>query len=375
MSETLSKSDVQALLDDPSGESRRRTAAKLAAQYGGGALTAEERRIAEDIIRVMARDVEQGVRETLSQQLKDCPGLARDIAVTMAAEVESVSLPVIRYSSVLTDDDLVEIVRSQGAAQQTAVAQRANVSELVADALVDTGNETVVSTLVGNEGAAISDQTFRRVVENFGDSEAVTRPLTHRANLPVGIAERLVTIVSDRLRDELVSRHDLPPEIATQVVLQSRERATLGLLGGDHALSAADLVAHLERSRRLTPSIVLRALCMGDMEFFEAGSAALAGITVDAARALIYDDGPLGMPALIRHARLPDTMGTVVKAAVQVARETELDGGAHDRERFRRRMLERVLTMNENPDAGLGEDNAEYLLERLCGLQVGGRAA
>jgi hypothetical protein len=38
-------------------------------------------------------------------------------------------------------------------------------------------------------------------------------------------------------------------------------------------------------------------------------------------------------------------------------------------------MLERVLTRNEDPDALLGEDNAEYLLERLCGLQGAFRAA
>jgi uncharacterized protein (DUF2336 family) len=375
MSQTLSRTDVQALLDDPSAASRARTAEKLAVQYSGDALSSGERKIAEDIIRVMARDLEQDVRETLSRNLKDCAGLAHDIAVTMASDVEAVSLPVIRYSGVLTDADLIQIVRSRGPAQQTAIARRAMVSAAVADALVGAGDESVVSTLVGNEGAAISETTFRRVVEEFGGSEAVTRPLTRRANLPVGIAERLVNIVSERLRDELVTRHDLPPEVATQVVLQSRERATLGLLGGGDAMSVSELVAHLDRNGRLTPSIVLRALCMGDVEFFEAGAAALAGLQVDAARALIHDDGPLGLPALMKRAAFPDSTIPVARAAVDVVRDTQYDGQARDRERFRRRMLERVLTRNEDSDALLGEDNAEYLLERLCGLQGAFRAA
>jgi len=62
---------------------------------------------------------------------------------------------------------------------------------------------------------------------------------------------------------------------------------------------------------------------------------------------------------------LPDSLKSVFKAAVSVANETDYDGGENDRERFRARMLERILTHMENR---MGEENAQYLLERLCGI-------
>lgn len=371
MNDMLSKADVERLLADPSPDSRRDTAAKLSRQYKAGTLSADERRLAEDILGIMARDVEVRVRAVLSENLKDYPGLSRDIARTLASDVEAVSLPVIRLSSVLTDDDLIEIVRTQGTAKQTAIAQRTTVSARVADALTDTAKEEVVSALVANEGAAISDRTYDKVLAKFGDNELVTGSLAGRANLPVGVAERLVHMVSEHLQEQLVSRHALSADVATDVVIQSRERATLGLLAPDSPVAdVQSLVARLHESRRLTPSIILRALCMGDMAFFESSVAVRAGVPLGSARTLIHDGGPLGLPAVLERAELPREMHSVFRAAVEVARETDYDGGERDRERFRRRMIERVLTYLENPSADMGAENTEYLLARLTALDA-----
>ena len=52
-------------------------------------------------------------------------------------------------------------------------------------------------------------------VENFGDSETVQRPLVDREALPITVAERLVSKVSDSLRNYLVTHHELPPALAS----------------------------------------------------------------------------------------------------------------------------------------------------------------
>jgi uncharacterized protein (DUF2336 family) len=371
MTNRLSKTDVERLLADPSAESRRETAVKIAAQYATAALSPEERRLAEDILGLMARDVEVKVRAALADNLKDFPGLARDIAVTMAKDVEAVSLPVIRYSAALSDDDLIEIVRTQGTAKQTAVAQRPSVSASVADALADTGKHDVVSALIANDGAAIADGTYAKMLDRFGGDERVTGPMAKRACLPVGIAERLVNLVSERLQDQLVASHALSADAAAEVMIQSRERATLGLLAPDSpAADVQTLVVGLHAENRLTPSIILRALCMGDMAFFEASIAVRAGIPTGSTRALIHDAGSLGLPAVLERAGMPRELFAVFRAAVEVARETEYDGGERDRERFRRRMIERVLTYLDDPSADMGPENAEYLLARLSALDA-----
>ena len=54
----LSEADVDRLLIDPSPENRVNTAAKLAEEFGRGALTDSQRKLAEEIFRLMGRDAE-----------------------------------------------------------------------------------------------------------------------------------------------------------------------------------------------------------------------------------------------------------------------------------------------------------------------------
>jgi len=58
---------------------------------------------------------------------------------------------------------------------------------------------------------------------------------------------------------------------------------------------------------------------------------------------------------------MPPALYPAVKAALEVALETQYDGGPADRERFRRKMIERVLTKVDDADP----DTADYLLARL----------
>lgn len=373
MTQMLTQADVQRLLEDPSSEHRREAAKKISSAYSTGALTPEERQIAEDILGVMARDVEMNVRAALAENLKNYSGLSHDIAVTLAGDVDAVALPILRFSDVLTEDDLIGIVRSEGTAKQTAVAARSTVGERVSEALVETKKTEVVATLVANEGAEISEKSYGEVLDEFGDNEEINSSLVHRHSVPVSIVERLVHLVSEKLQTELMERHDLPDGVALDLIIQSRERATLGLLSSNATImDVTQLVNQLHEAGRLTPSIIVRAICMGDTEFFDVALSVLARIPLGAARALVHDAGSLGLPAVLDRADVPQDLFPVFDAAVSAANETEYDGGSHDRERFSRRMLERILTCMEDPSSGLGEGNAEYLLKRFSGLDVPG---
>lgn len=361
----LSETDVARLMNDPSSESRVETAAKLAREIDSGQLTASERLIAEDIFRLMARDAELRVREALSRHLKQSPHLPHDVALALARDVDTVALPVLNFSEVLTDSDLIEIVRSQSQTKQVAVASRPAVSSPVAEALVETHNEVVVTALVGNDGADIPEQSLQQVVEEFGESQAMQGKLVHRASLPITVAERLVTKVSENLRDYLIAHHDLPGDLTTEMLLQARERAVVGLAGESDPDQLEALVRHLHKNGRLTPSIILRALCMGDVPFFEAAMACLTGIPLVNSRIVVHDIGPLGLKTIFERANLPPKLFPAFRAAIDVYRTMDYDGGANDRERFSRRMMERILTQYGDLGVDFEADDLEYLLARM----------
>jgi uncharacterized protein (DUF2336 family) len=362
MTAILSQADVSRLLVDPSEDSRANTATKLAQQLEQTNLTDAERQLAIDIIRLMAKDAAVRVREALSHNLKHSKELPHDVANALARDVESVAMPILEFSEILTDVDLVSIVKSAGAAKQTVIARRATVSETVADALIDTKNAEAVATLVGNEGAKLSEQHFERVIDGYGNIDAVQNSMVHRAKLPATVAEQLVTKVSENLRQYLVAHHELPANLAADLVMESRERATVGLLGpGAETVDVMQLVRQLKTGGRLTPTLILRSLCMGDMAFFESAMAVMSRTPIINARLLIHDDGTLGLKSLYVRTGMPERLYPAFRVAVDVVRETEGDARDEDRRRYVSRMIERILTQFED----IGQDNIDYLLNKL----------
>jgi len=362
----LTMEDVKQLKTDPSPAVRAGTAAKLAQHFNAIPFAPAELALAEQIFRIMVRDAEVRVREALSANLRANPRLPHDVAVSLARDVDSVALPILSASDVLTADDLLQIISSQGSLNRLdAIAGRKEVDARVSDAIVQKGSETVVAKLLANPGAAIAEPTLHKVVDKFGHSEAVQAPLVHRDALPITIAERLVTRVAEHLRTHLLSHHKVSADIALELILQSRERATVGLAMGVSEESLKALVSQLQANNRLSGSLVVRAVCMGNLRFFEHALAALAGLPINNTRLLIHDPGDKGLRTVWAKTRLPDGSYPAVHAALTVIAQTELDGRDLDPERYSRRIIERILTQYESVGIQFDNDDLEYLLAKV----------
>ncbi|MEJ0063361.1 MAG: DUF2336 domain-containing protein [Alphaproteobacteria bacterium] len=372
MTTQLSQADVAKLLTNPAPSARAEVASKIGLDLDSPRLTEREVELAQDVIRVLAKDVAVSVRESLSLSLRKAQRLPHDVALQLARDVDRVALPVLEDCLILTDSDLISIVQGENSeSKHNAIAGRPEVSPVVSDALVDRGTEKVVATLVGNSGAQIGDGSLNKAIDRFPESEAVQDPLVKREKLPVTVAERLVVRVSEKLRDYLVTHHELSPAMAADMVLQSRERATINLVSQSSETDVEKLVVQLYRNKRLTPSLVLRALCMGDMAFFEASIAVMSNVPLVNARILIHDAGRLGLKALYDKSGLPPRLLPAVRVAMDVVRETELDGGENDMERYRCTVIERILTQFED----MQQEDIEYLIDKLGDMMDDDRAA
>lgn len=363
----LAVEDVEKLLANPSAEARADAAAKVAGEVADGALSKNERVIAEEIFRVMVKDVEVLVRETLSKSILNIPDVSSDIARTLAMDKsDSVALPILEFSKVLTDEDLVEIIDSCDPNRHLAIARREEVSENVSEALVEKGDEEAVVTLVSNQGAQFGDTTYGKVVDKFGESERVQYNLVRRESLPLVVAERLVEKVSSNIKEYLVTHHELSPEIASDLLLDSRERAMVRLLSdGTNRPDVEELVSQMAANGRLSASLILRALCTGDLTFFEAALAHKAGIPLSNARVLIHDDGDLGLQSLFGKADMPKRLFPAFRAAVDIAKISELERSDSEPDWRQRLIMERVLTQFEQL-AEYDSDDVDYLLGRLA---------
>lgn len=358
---SLSSADVARLLQDPNTDNKAAAISKVASTYSDVGLSDSEREIAESIFRHMLKDAAVRVRHALADSLKDNPNVPHDVATSLARDVDEVAVPMLSYSEVLTDEDLLEIVHTKGTEAQKAIAGRDTVSEGIVDALAESDSEEVIATLVSNEGAQITESTFDKVLDKFGESEAVQGPMANRSSLPIAVSERLVTLVSEQLRDHIMTHHEVSPEMASDLLLESREKATVSLLEGGEEGNVQALVDQLYANGRLTSTLVLRALVMGDTGFFEAAMAKIVNIPVLNAYQLIHDKGGTGLKRLFEAAKFPPKTAAMARAALDVAEEMMLTGG-DNRDMFKQLMIERVLTAVEND---VDTDNLDYLIGKL----------
>lgn len=367
----LTDVDIRTLVKGATADERAVAARKLCVSMEHAQLSDEDRALAADILRVMAADAAELVRKALAETLKGSNVVPRDVALRLARDVESISLPILECSPAFTDEDLAEIVRLGGPVRQVAIARRPTLPRIVTDAIAEHGGERAVLTACANPGADFGEDALGRVIDRFDASAQVLAAVAYRKALPLSITERLVTMVSGQVREHLEAAQELSAQAALELATGAAERATVDIV--DQAGRTADIrgfVSHLIAERRLTASLLLRALAHGHMTFFEWGVAQLAGVPHHRTWLMIHDSGPLGLRAIYERAGLPARLFPAFRAAVDTFHSMEFDGGAHDQARFQERMLQRFLTQ---PQSAARED-VDYLLDRM-GRSADGREA
>ncbi|MFQ5775678.1 MAG: DUF2336 domain-containing protein [Kiloniellaceae bacterium] len=361
--DVLSPAGVERLKCDGSPALRAQTAAGVAALLTKEKLSETERRYAIAIIEALARDVERQVREALSEHVKHCTVLPASIARTLAQDVESVALPILRYSTVLSDDDLIAIVRREGRAKRFAVARRDTLSASVSDALIDTGDTQVVGTLLKNRGADIAEGSYHKILDGFGAEEPIQALMVERPSLPATITERLITCVSAALRERLVERHALPGVIADHLVMHGRERALTRAVGPETPVAEIEgLVKQLNAQGSLTPTFLLRALCVGKLPLFTVGMATLAKIPVVNATELVHDGGKRGFKALYGKTGLPSALFAAFRIALDVALDVRRTRATDWRSEDTDRIINALVLAYEE----LAPTHLETILEQLA---------
>ncbi|HEY3950394.1 DUF2336 domain-containing protein [Phenylobacterium sp.] len=367
----LTQEDIRTLVRGPTPDLRAAAAYKLCRAIDGAPLSAQDRETAAEILRVMATDAAELVRRALAVTLKASPLVPRDVALRLARDVETVSLPMLNWSPVFTDADLVDIIRLGGPVRQLAIARRPRLSTIVTDAMTEHGGERAVAAACANDNADFSESALQEVMARFEQHEKVLAAVAYRNTLPLAVGEKLVTLVSDQLRDHLIAHHNISPQLALTVAAGAAERATMDLV--DEAGRTADVkafCAHLADEGRLSASLLLRALAQGHMTVFEWGVAELAQVPHHRTWLMIHDAGPLGLRAIYERAGLPARLFPAFRAAVDTHHAMEFDGGARDLERFQERMLQRFLTQ---PQTAARED-VDYLLDKMDQVSQTARA-
>jgi uncharacterized protein (DUF2336 family) len=352
----LTPMDVERLLNDPSSDSRASILEKIGAHYNEEKLHGREQEIAEQIFRLLMKDVGLRVRESLAERLKDNPNVPRDIVLHMANDVESVAVPVLSATTVLSDADLVSIVeKSPDMAKLIAISARKLVSERVSDALVETRYAQVMQSLLHNEGTSISERALGKIVSDFSTNKEIMEALAQKPRLPITIVERIITQASDAVATQLKAQYKLNDTDAKKNATEVREDFILRILEQDMGQREVEvLVAQMAKEERLTPSIVMTALCRGQLLFFTIAMAQFAGIATSNAMRLVEDRGEHGFNGLYQKSGLPESMMDAVRLLLRAVQDMKKNDALPGSRLYANRLAEQVIV-------SAGSQQIEYL--------------
>lgn len=267
-----------------------------------GRLSDHERALMLDIITKLLGSIEAEIRRQLSDRLADADWAPADLVVMLASDDIDIARPILEASTLLRDEDLIEIVRSRAREHRLAIALSRSLSEDVSDAIVETSGEEddVLEALIRNPDAALSRAAMDYLVAESERRDGFQEPLLRRSDLPPDLAHKMFWWVGAALREFILNDYDL----SAHVIEPAIESATAAGLDrrGDQGMraSAGRLAGVMDESGNLNIPVLLRLLEQGRIQAFMAGLAQLSGVSFDTVDRIVLDQGGEALALICR---------------------------------------------------------------------------
>jgi len=137
----------------------------------------------DEVLCQLAELVEVEARTHVAKLLAPLERAPGNVVVRLANDTIEVAAPLLEFSNVLSDDDLIDIVANRTEAHRVAIAGRASVTERVGDAIVEHGGSSSVIRLVRNPNAELGHAALERLVERASHDTEIAADLRGRTDI------------------------------------------------------------------------------------------------------------------------------------------------------------------------------------------------
>ena len=157
----------------------------------------------DEVLCQLAELVETEARAHVAKLLAPLDRAPGNVVVKLANDEFEVAQPLLEFSNVLSDDDLIDIVSTQSEDHRVAIAGRHQVTERVGDAIVEHGQSASVHRLVRNANAELGHQALGRLVERATSDAEMAKDLRGREDIDWKSLGGQINIVGDRVIETL----------------------------------------------------------------------------------------------------------------------------------------------------------------------------
>ncbi len=270
-----------------------------------------------DLIEKLARDQEPRVRAILAEEIKSSTFVPRDVVRLLAHDNElSVCGPVLRYSPLLSDADLIELIATtQITGVIEAIAGRDTLSADVSDEVVASLDIPAVATLLANPSAQIRASTMEEIVRNAEQVAQWHAPISMRPDLSIRAVRRIAQFVGRDLLFGLADRLGLDDE--TRRLLSGRLHDRLEKTPESQTqATAAKIVQRAREQGRLDAGFVSEAAEAGLGEQVALALTMLSGLGLADVRRVLASGNGKAVTSLVWRARLPMRVSVLIQTHV-----------------------------------------------------------
>lgn len=281
----------------------RQRVVQTAAQIIETNISDRERVMVGEILLSLVRQAERDLRESLSERLCVMEDVPEDVVLFLAHDIITVAKPMLNYSPVLTETDLLYIIQSKGREYWQAIAQRKLLDTAVVDALVDRNDEATAINLVLNDTVALTETAISAFAELSRYSEKLAEPLLRRKEVPQNVAMELYWHVSTALRTKIVTDFNIPKDklnAALHDALQDFSDTAAGLEDPKPSALMVDLAKQYAKLERIDDTMLVKTLRRGQTRFFVALMAERSNLPATTIYELMRQLGGQGMAIACR---------------------------------------------------------------------------
>ncbi len=362
MSSGLDVGVFESVIENGSPEDRQSLASQLADFLAAETTTDSERQQIVPIVLRLSSDPVTEVRRALALRLVHVAGLHADIVFSVISDDDEIALPFLSKCVSLDPWQMLAVLRVGDGARQAAIAGRPDLSAEARAHVVRKSPLDACLALFDNQAVELGDGDYRTLYGRFGNAPEMTERLLACPDLPPEIRIAQAKRASNRMHQLMAERGWIAANDAAELVADAEETAVLKVLIEANDGELARVVPFMAGKAMLTPSIIVRAACLGEMKVAAAALAHLSGIVPARARELMAGRS---FKSLHGRSGLPQSCFGILQAACDVAREEREEGIELGREAFGRRLIENLMTRYETMP----------LKERAKHLEVVGRFA
>jgi uncharacterized protein (DUF2336 family) len=265
----------------------------------------------DELFMTLVLDAEREVRRRLAERIAGVQWAPKALIHVLALDDIEIARPIIAASPLLDDDDLVRLLVEATLEHQIEVARRPRIGLKVVNTILDGDAPAVLAALAANTTAELTTDGMTRLVDASRTAPALRAPLSRHPALTAELGAALYSWVGEALRQALVGRFQLDPDLLEAVVGEAVQAARAEPFGRPVHLERPEereamelrLIEKLDGAGQLKPGYLLRALREHKLSLFEIGLARLAGISLEGLRVAISSDRPdmLAMACVAAH--------------------------------------------------------------------------